>query len=194
MINKIKNWIKKYNDKDMPDGEKQKINPLAWGILFFGFWLTLKSSGAQDTSKSFVSWLMLFCSAAMGLFIIPKVRTMIENNEFLPGIIVLVEQVSVWAFFFGWLFSLPSLTQLDSTISAIFLLFWTVVIFGTIVARAHNRIIRGIAVLIAFVILLCQSIFTYHSDFAGLWPLIPIVIGLLVAVYYPSVFRKMSLA
>jgi hypothetical protein len=166
-----------------------QINPLAWGVMFFSFWLSLKSLSLSSKLQQGVAWFMLGCTVAAGILIIPKMREAVEKQS--QTIIMLVEEIAVLAYFIGWISPLKDLKHIDLAIALAVGYFWVIVIIGGIVAKVNVFLLRWLFVGFVLVAIAIQFI---GSGINGSWPLIPILAGVLLAVFKPHVFKGLSLA
>ena len=140
--------------KGVTTNETKKIdnfNPMAWALLFFAFWITLKTVINASWGQNIIANVSLAMSIFLWLSIlIPPLRKWLAK----PG----VEQIyrptiyiiSLTGYFLGWILNWPDLNRIDMSISVYF---GTILVltYLMILIRASGRIIGSVASLVLLV-------------------------------------------
>lgn len=107
--------------------ESGSFNPLAWGILFFTFWLTLKTIPQSSSLQNGLAWASIGVSLILWISIVvrpwrevlakPRVK-----RVYLPSVFM----ISIAAYVVGWVGSFPGVKGTDLSIAVYFGFIWLI--------------------------------------------------------------------
>lgn len=164
--------------------ESSNFQPLAWGILFFSFWLTLKTIPQSSRMINSLSWLSVIVSGIMWLsLILPPWRRLLNKPTvkfvYLPSVFF----ISITAYIVGWLGSLSSVKGTDFNISFWFGFVWLIT-YLLILMRASTRKVGmggGVLFIAAGVYYLAKS-----NIIGGVTLIILGILGISIALKQPK--------
>lgn len=134
----------------MKDDDNTKFNPLVWGILFFTFWLSLRTIGQLQTLQEVLSWFCLGLSVVLWLSIfIQPLRTVFDKPKARAVFLPVVFFVSIMSFALSLVGSLSDIGGFTRELSLVLGLLWIVAYFLVIVRSATTVRITRIASILA---------------------------------------------
>jgi len=134
----------------MKNDDNTKFNPLVWGILFFTFWLSLRTIGQLQTLQEVLSWFFLGLSVVLWLSIfIQPLRTVFGKPKVVKVVLLLVFFASIIGFAFSLVGSLFYMKGFTQELSLVLGLLWIVAYFLVIVRSATTIRITRIASILA---------------------------------------------
>lgn len=133
----------------MKDDNNSKFNPLAWGILFFTFWLSLRTIGQLQTLQEVLSWFFLGLSVVLWLSIfIQPLRTVFDKPK-TRAVLPMVFLVPIMSFALSLVGSLSAIGGFTRELSLVLGFLWFVACL-LVMVRSIIRII-GILASLTFV-------------------------------------------
>jgi membrane protease YdiL (CAAX protease family) len=174
-----------------------RFNPLAWGILFFTLWLTLRAAGELNKPQEIISWAFLAVSVILflSIFISPLARilsTKTAEQLLIPTIFFL----SIFGFTFAYAGKLKAMFEkdlviLETYIATIFGFLW-VIAYLLILTRSVSKYF-GIAFSAVFFVLGVYILIREANMWGGI---IVMVIGVTIClvatrvlpINYPPLF------
>ena len=170
--------------------ESTEFNPLFWGILFFAFWLSLRTVGQPQDLQIGLSWFFLGLSAILLISIFPiKLRELLNKRYSKKFTLPIVFYGSIFAFVLGWIGSWSSLEGSIRTISVILGFLW-IVAYLLILIRITSKPM-GIIVSIVF---FCLAIYRFVNILIldGILSMLLGVVVLVIAIWRPKIWHKLT--
>ena len=134
----------KYNDNTNVN-RIASFNPLAWGILFFTFWLSLRTISQLQTLQEILSWASLGLSGILWLSIlIPPLADIFDKPRAKTVFLPLIFFVSITGYTFSWVGSLPGMEGFARDLSFILGFLW-IVAYLLVLVRSTTRVIGILA-------------------------------------------------
>jgi len=129
----------------MQDNDNTKFNPVAWGILFFTFWLSLRTISQLQTLQEVLSWASLGLSVVLGLSIfIPYLAHIFNGSKAKTVFLPLIFFVFITGYTLSWVGSLPSMGGFTRDLSFVLVFLWIVACL-LVMVRSIIRIIGMLA-------------------------------------------------
>jgi len=139
----------KYNENTNLD-RTASFNPLAWGILFFVFWLSLRTVSQLQTLQEVISWSFLGLSGILWLSIpIPQLADIFDRPRVKTVFLPLIFFVSITGYTLSWVGTLPSMEGFARDLSIVLGFLW-IVAYLLVLVRSTTRVI-GILASLTFV-------------------------------------------
>ncbi len=103
------------------------FQPLAWGILFFTFWLSLRTISGIGAVQHRFAWFFLGLAGMLWLsIVIPPLGRFFANPKRTKIIMPLIFFVSLYAYVINWLISIKSIEGVTLEIAVVFGFLWIV--------------------------------------------------------------------
>ncbi len=182
--------MKPNNDIQKDNKDNGVFNPIAWGILFFGFWLSLRTIGEPQDLQIGFSWAFLVFSVILWLSIfIPPLRDILNHKYSVKFFLPIIFYVSIFAFVLGWIGSWSSLEDCFRTLSIILGFMW-ILAYLFILIRITNRL-PGIVVSVVFIGL---AIYRFINGLIldGILLVVIGVVILVIAIWRPNIWHRLN--
>ncbi len=181
------------NDKLKPNNNKREnrvFNPVAWGILFFSFWLSLRTIGEPQDLQIGFSWAFLGLSGILWLSIfVPTLRDILYHKYSVKFFLPIIFYVSIFTFALGWIGSWANVEGYLRTLTIIFGFMW-ILAYLFILIRITNKPL-GIIVSIVFIGLAIYR-FTNGLILAGIMLVIIGIVIFVVALWRPNIWHRLT--
>lgn len=172
--------------------ESTSFNPLAWGILFFTFWLTLKTIPQLSSLQNGLAWFSVVISFILWISIIlPPWRKILQKPSvkrvYLPSIFL----ISLTAYVMSLVGSLPAMKGIDIDITVYFGFVWLATYLVILIRTSKQEvgIAGGVLFAIAGIYHLVNS-----NIIGGIVLLVLGIIGIIIAIKRPKMLWHESTA
>lgn len=132
--------------------EKYELNPLAWGMLFFAFWLSLIILPIQlSIGQKILAWFCFGFSVILFISIwVPWLRKQYKRPTIKTSVLPIVFEITIASFVVGFISSLSSIGEILRQVVMYFGFIW-VVTYLFVLIRTSNKGIGVIASLVFIV-------------------------------------------
>jgi len=181
------------NDRLKPNVDKHEnraFNPLAWGILFFSFWLSLRTIGEPQAMKIGFSWAFLGFSVILWLSIfVPPLRAILNHKYAVKFFLPIIFYVSIFTFVLGWVGSLANLEEHIRTLTIIFGFLW-ILAYLFILIRITNKPLGVIVSLVSIGLAIYR--FIKGLNLAGIMLVLIGIVIFVIAIWRPNIWHKLT--